>query len=278
LDAEALAALRLIRLRPLQAQFEPLRELIQRFPDYTPAAIIAAIALRQHGDFSARSLTAEIGPSPIPRVILQFWDSNPPDHVRGLMTSWQELNPAYTWTCFDDEKAKVFLEEEFGGEVLTAYERAPIPAQKADIFRLAYLVARGGVYADADDRCLAPIDSFLRRDATLVVHQENYGSIGNNFIAATPEHPVLMRALELATAAMLRGDHDLVWLSTGPGLLTRAFALEWAVGRIGGLLRRTQIMDLGELQRVVGIHCPVRYKSTHRHWSRAAFGRLKRRP
>ena len=32
LDAEALAALRLIRLRPLQAQFEPLRELIQRFP------------------------------------------------------------------------------------------------------------------------------------------------------------------------------------------------------------------------------------------------------
>ena len=88
------------------------------------------------------------------------------------MTSWQDLNPAYTWTCFDDEKAKVFLEEEFGGEVLTGYERAPIPAQKADIFRLAYLVALGGVYADADDRCLAPIDSFLRRDATLVVHQE----------------------------------------------------------------------------------------------------------
>lgn len=36
-------------------------------------------------------------------------------------------------------------------------------------------------------------------------------------------------------------------------------------------------MDLGELQRVVGIHCPVRYKSTDRHWSRAALGKAKRR-
>jgi hypothetical protein len=142
---------------------------------------------------------------------------------------------------------------------------------------LACLVARGGIYADADDRCLAPIDGFLRLEATLVVHQENYGTIGNNFIAATPEHPVLTRALELGAAAMQRSDHDLVWLSTGPGLLTRAFAQEWATGRPGGLLRRTQVMDLGELQRVVGIHCPVRYKSTERHWSRAAFGKLKRR-
>lgn len=276
LDADALAVLRRIRLRPLESQFEPLRRLIQDHPDYTPAAIIAAIALRQHGDFAPHSLGGEIS-SAIPRTIFQFWDNDPPEDVRHLMASWRELNPGYAWTCFDNERAQVFLEQEFGREVLGAYRRAPIPAQKADIFRLACLVARGGVYADADDCCLAPIDRFLRPEATLAVHQENYGSIGNNFIAATPEHPVLMRALELGAAAMHRGDHDLVWLSTGPGLLTRAFALEWATKRPGGLLRRTQVMDLGELQRVIGIHCPVGYKSTLRHWSRSSFGRVKRR-
>ncbi len=277
LDAEAFADLRRLRLRPLESQLEPLRQLIKGHPDYTPAAIIAAIALRQHGDLAPRSPTTEHAASPIPRTIFQFWDDDPPEDVRHLMTSWQELNPAYAWSCFDDEKAQAFLEEEFGREVLRAYQLAPVPAQKADIFRLACLVARGGIYADADDRCLAPIDSFLRPDATLAMHQENYGSIGNNFIAAAPEHPVLVRALEFGAAAMHRGDHDLVWLSTGPGLLTRAFALEWAAERPGGVLRRTQVMDLGELQRVVGIHCPVRYKSTHRHWSRLAFGRAKRR-
>jgi tetratricopeptide (TPR) repeat protein len=277
LDAEAFSTLRRIRLRPLEAEFEPLRQLIKAHPDYTPAAIIAAIALRQHGDLAARSPTTSIASSPIPRTIFQFWDDDPPEDVQHLMASWQQLNPGYAWTCFNDDSAEAFLEDEFGRDIVRAYQLAPVPAQKADIFRLAYLVARGGIYVDADDRCLAPIDSFLLNNATLAVHQENYGSIGNNFIAATPEHPVLVRALELAAAAMQRGDHDLVWLSTGPGLLTRAFALEWAAERPGGLLRRTQVMDLGELQRVVGIHCPVLYKSTHRHWSRSAFGRRKRR-
>jgi tetratricopeptide (TPR) repeat protein len=276
LDTEAFAALRRLRLRPLESQFEPLRQLIREHPDYTPVAIIAAIALRQHGDLAPRSQTSNVATSPIPRTIFQFWDDDPPEDVQHLMASWQQLNPGHAWTCFNDESAQAFLEEEFGREVLRAYQLASVPAQKADIFRLARLIARGGIYADADDRCLAPIDSILRPDATLAVHQENYGSIGNNFIAATPEHPVLVRALELGAAAMHRGDHDLVWLSTGPGLLTRAFALEWAAERPGGLLRRTQVMDLGELQRVVGIHCPVRYKSTDRHWSRSAFGRVRR--
>jgi mannosyltransferase OCH1-like enzyme/Tfp pilus assembly protein PilF len=276
LDAEAFDALRRLRLRPLESQFEPLRRLIKEYPDYTPAAIIAAIALRQHGELTPRSTPPSHAISPIPRVIIQFWDDDMPEDVQQLTTSWQELNAGYTWKCVNDEMAQAFLNDEFGREVLQAYQLARMSAQKADIFRLAYLVARGGIYADADDRCLAPIDSFLRPDVTLALHQENYGSIGNNFIAVTPDHPVLARALELGAAAMHRGDHDLVWLSTGPGLLTRAFALEWAGRRPEGLLRRTQLMELGQLQCVTGIHCPVQYKSTHRHWSRSAFAFAKR--
>ena len=35
---------------------------------------------------------------------------------------------------------------------------------------------------------------------------------------------MIARALDLATAAMNRGDNDIPWLATGPGLITRAFA------------------------------------------------------
>jgi mannosyltransferase OCH1-like enzyme len=257
-------------LRPLKCQFEFLRQLIKEYPDYTPAGIVTAIALRQHGDFALRD-SRNHPTSPIPQKICQFWDAIPPDDVQTLMASWLALNPTYQYICFSDQQAQAWLEVEFGREVLDAFRRARIPAQKADIFRLAYLVAKGGIYVDADDRCLKPLNSFLSPFATLAVHQEDYGSIGNNFIASVPEHPVLMRALELAVVAMRREDHDLVWLSTGPGLLTRAFAHEWAAERPGGLLPRTQVMTLGELQRVIGIHCPVPYKLTNQHWSRSAF-------
>ena len=73
---------------------------------------------------------------------------------------------------------------------------------------------------------LSRLTTILQVEApTLVVHQEDYGSIGNNFIAATPDHPVLIRALEMATIAIKRGDTDLVWLSTGPGLLDSGFCI-----------------------------------------------------
>jgi mannosyltransferase OCH1-like enzyme len=193
------------------------------------------------------------------------------------MTSWQQMNPQCRWKCFNDAEARRFLRQVFPLPVLQAYIRARHPAQKADIFRFAYLTACGGIYADADDRCDAPLSSFVRSDATLVLHQDNFATIGNNFIAVTAEHPVLQRALSLAIAAVNRGDQDLIWLSTGPGLLTRAFCLEWAIGPRPGWLPHAQIMSLGELQRVIGIHCPAQYKATDKHWSRASFARYKTR-
>ena len=277
LDSAALAMLRRVRQDPLETQFAPLRDLVRQHSDYTPAAMILAIALRQSGQFQPPHVTEKDVRSPIPRHIVQFWDREPPEDVRELMTSWQTLNPGHRWTCFDEGQARDFLKEEFGHDVLQAFQRTPIPAQKADLFRLAWLTARGGIYVDADDRCLEPLDNYIRPEATLVVHQENYGSIGNNFIAVTPEHPVIIRALTMGTIAINRGDSDLIWLSTGPGLLTRAFASEWAGEQPGGLLRRTQVLDLGELQRRIGIHCPVRYKSTDQHWSRTAFRRERRK-
>jgi hypothetical protein len=69
---------------------------------------------------------------------------------------------------------------------------------------------------------------------------------------------------------MLRGDSDIVWLSTGPGLLTRAFA-QVVVESSSSLLASTSFRELGETQRVIGIHCPAQYKKTDQHWSRAAF-------
>ncbi len=80
----------------------------------------------------------------------------------------------------------------------------------------------------------------------------------------------------MACEAIERGDSDMVWLLTGPGLLTRAFAQVMIEGGAEAAPEsapgRSRILELWEAQRVIGIHCPARYKRTAQHWSRAALG------
>lgn len=168
-----------------------------------------------------------------------------------------------------------FLKQHDLNATMQALQRAREPAQKADLIRLAYLAIEGGFYMDADDRCITPLPHFLPQDASFIAFQEDYGTLGNNFLGAAPEHPVIVRALELATEALLRGDGDFLWLSTGPGLLTRAFCQILTQEDAAGVSSlRAAIFDMGYVQRHVGIHCPLAYKKSARHWSRSSFARI----
>jgi mannosyltransferase OCH1-like enzyme len=138
------------------------------------------------------------------------------------------------------------------------------------------LAVAGGVYADADDKCLQPIDSIVPETAELVMYQEDHGTIANNFIAARPGQKVVVRALEMVVAAINRGDNDIVWLATGPGLLTRAFGQFLAPGAGLEVPPGVVVLDRRELFAAVAIHCAAGYKRTDRHWSNAAFARRRR--
>jgi mannosyltransferase OCH1-like enzyme len=93
---------------------------------------------------------------------------------------------------------------------------------KGSFISSGVVVCKWGYYADADDRCGARIDSIIPNNATLVLYQEEYGTVANSCIAVVPRHPAIGLALKLATSAINRGDSELLWLSTGPRLLTRA--------------------------------------------------------
>jgi mannosyltransferase OCH1-like enzyme len=274
LDSEALSQLLELRSLSDERQLPLLRELVKDYPDYTAGSLLAIAMLRKTGVFDA---PFQPQGSFIPRRIIQYWDSAPPSDITELMTTWRHHNADYEWQCFDDDSAEAFLEAHFPARVVSAYRLASQPAQKADLFRLAWLAREGGIYADADDCCTAPIDSLLPRGASLALYQENYGSIANNFIAAIAGHPIILAALDLAVEALQRDDHDMVWLSTGPGLMTRTFAHHWATSEDSDWLRSVSVMTLGEIQRVVAVHCHARYKATERSWSKASFIRNTRR-
>jgi tetratricopeptide (TPR) repeat protein len=240
-------------------------------PDNTTPAIFLLLALRRRGDLKA-TMTLISNASIIPKRIVQYWDSETPLDIKALMQTWSDLNPGYEYRQFDHERAYQFIASHGNREMLQAYLRAREPAHRADIFRLAYLSVEGGYYADADDRCLVPLDTWVPSAAKFIGFVEDYGTIANNFLAAPPAHPVIQLALEGAIRSVLRGDNDLFWLSTGPGLITRAFALAAADRTLGAdLLERSLVLNINLMQQFAATNCQLIYKNSRLNWGRSVF-------
>jgi mannosyltransferase OCH1-like enzyme len=277
IDRGLLSELISIRTAPLSEQIGSLSQVIRQNPDSTAPAICLLLALRQAGmlDQNTPELSGSNTMPVIPKRIVQFWHSPelPPD-LFALMQSWRTSHPDHKYILFDDKKAQNFIAEHFPAAILRAYYRARHPAQRADLFRLAYLCIRGGFYVDADDRSLAPVSTIVPEWAHFVAYQEDYATIANNFLGVTPAHPVIRRALELAVLALNRGDNDTLWLSTGPGLLSRAFAQVFAETHDrAAFLHENIVLESWRYHRAVSEHCRLQYKRSNLHWSREAFGR-----
>jgi tetratricopeptide (TPR) repeat protein len=278
LDGDALNELVAVRDLPPDQRIQPLTSLVRRGPGYTPAAMALLIAMRQAGRFTSPMRPADH--APIPRRIVQYWnEADVPVDVLSLMQTWRDAHPDHEFLLFNADSAQNFLCEHYAENVVSAYRFAREPAQKADLFRLAFLFAKGGFYADADDRCLKSLSSIVPTYANLFVYQEDFGTLGNNLIGAVPQHPVIGCALDLAVEAVDRGDRDILWLSTGPGLLTRAFAQILANSPLvwSAWLNQIVVLDRLRLRRAVAVHCLVNYKKTRRHWSQPVF-RSRQRP
>lgn len=269
MDEVMLTRITNLRNLPPAPRAAALLELVANDPSHTGAAVALLLAMRQAGAFETRLTRTE---PRIPAQLFQFWDTAPPPEVRAMMQSWRDLNPGHRAYLLNDETARAYLARAFPGDVANAYASLREPAQKADLFRLAILVREGGVYADADDRALKPLANFIPAGAELVLHQEDLGTLGNNFIAAAPGQPILAAALKAAITAIHRGDSDILWLSTGPGLITRAFASALVEAGQGAIVpENCIIMHRREILQSVAMHCFVGYKRTNSHWLQGSF-------
>lgn len=242
-----------------QPRLQQLAAIVTNEQHATSAAVTFLSQLRQQYYFNCG----------IPKRIFQYWDKlKPPAEVLTFTQSWLQHNPDYEYQLFNEQTAREFLRSHYSSQVFTAYCLASHAAQKADLLRLALLVEYGGIYADADDICLKPLSLLITKQTELLLYQEEYGTVGNNFIAVCAKHPVLKIALDYAIEALLKGDKDSIWLSTGPAMLSRALALylaeQWAVKTPNEL--NIVIITREQLMAVVGIHAQLPYKATDDSW------------
>jgi Flp pilus assembly protein TadD len=166
-------------------------------------------------------------------AIVQFWDADePPADVAAAMGSWAEANPQFRHQVFSASRARSFVAAQHGARAAAAFDACHHPAMKSDFFRVAYLVTHGGIYVDADDRCVrpvAPLAAALTSNVFAACASADAAPyVLNGFLAARPQTRVMIAALEemvrgieVSVRAGRRAD---IWHATGPGLITRALA------------------------------------------------------
>ncbi|WP_238367974.1 tetratricopeptide repeat protein [Mesobacterium pallidum] len=244
-------------------------------PGNTPCAMALFNLMRRAGGVT-RMPPKDAGgadPGPIPRRIVQFWDSpEVPDQVEALAAETRALNPGYDFRRYDERTAAAYLHDKGEEAALVAYQLSPHAAAKSDILRLAVLYHDGGVYMDADDRCLVPLDEILPNGTRIVAYQEDLISVGNNFLAAAPGDPVFRAALDDAAIAFTEMAGESIWLATGPGAVTRAMALH-GTDESGALRPDIWLMPWFRLRHFVSFHIRLSYKTSNDHWYRSMMRR-----
>lgn len=163
----------------------------------------------------------------IPQLIYQtFKTASLPAGMAEARSTWEGLNPQYDYVFYDDAACHDFLLKEFDADVVYAFRALGNGAFRADLWRYAQLYVTGGVYADIDMVCLAPLASWLPGDASLVAAPANVdGGLYNAFLAAPARNFMLAATIELAVKRIHEGKQCHPLALTGPVCLGDAVNL-----------------------------------------------------
>ena len=105
----------------------------------------------------------------ITRRILQAHRSA--DRLQPWQATWTHHHPDFEYCFYDHEACEAFLRDHYPNFVDT-YRRLPGAAQRADVFRYLNIYHYGGIWADADAVCKAPLGDYIDLDTELVVGME----------------------------------------------------------------------------------------------------------
>ncbi|WP_110828643.1 glycosyltransferase family 32 protein [Pedobacter nutrimenti] len=161
---------------------------------------------------------------PIPKIIHQtFKTEKLPFITKWHISRFRKKNPDYIYEFYDDQRIEKFLSEEFDEETLKLYQRLNIGAAKADFFRYAILLKKGGVYLDIDSSIRGSLNDFIKPTDTAVISEEGNPTLYVQWaLVYEPGHPFLKQTLELVCDNIRnnRYPHD-VHKMTGPTVYTQ---------------------------------------------------------
>ena len=150
--------------------------------------------------------------------------------------SWLDLNPEYEYSFFGDVHAARWVASHCDAREQAAYRRLLTGSQRADLFRVLFLKAAGGVYADLDAELRRPLATFMGGvDSSGRTVPRNSSAVTGRFwpfewLMFEPSHPILEAAAAIMVDNVLQqvswqanrssnschGPHECVIRVTGP--------------------------------------------------------------
>ena len=228
----------------------------------------------------------------IPKVLIRFWDAVDaiPADVQDCLDTWDSLRKdGFEILTFDDRSAAAYISENWSPRHVAAFDRCRHPAMRSDYFRLCYLSFSGGFYVDADDAMtggnwqllygndnlkLQPLSFDIPSQSMVAVHgfwhfndprPDRMYYVNNNPLVAPAGHPVLTRALEKATLALLNAEGSReIQSTTGPGNLTMALVEHAHERALAGLPPDYEM--LRDWDQMGQTRWELSYRDDHRNW------------
>lgn len=161
----------------------------------------------------------------IPKTIYQTFKSKKlPFITQWHISRFRKRNPDYKYEFYDDVRIENFLAQEYDEDTLSLYKKLNIGAAKADFFRYAILLKKGGIYLDIDSTIKGSLNDFIRPDDTAIVSEEkNPGLYVQWALVYEANHPFLQQTMKMVCDNIKhnRYPHD-VHQMTGPTAYTRA--------------------------------------------------------
>lgn len=155
----------------------------------------------------------------IPKIIHQTFKTDKlPFITRWHISRFRKRNPEYTYEFYDDNRISSFIQEHFDEEVFQQYQRLNIGAAKADFFRYAVMLKKGGVYLDVDSAIKTHLDNFiLPEDVALISREHHQDFFVQWALIYEPGHPFMQKTLDLVLDNIRNNTHPHnVHKMTGP--------------------------------------------------------------
>ena len=115
--------------------------------------------------------------------------------MKHSISEWRRLHPHFVHRFWDDDACDLFMRTRYP-ELYATFADLPFGVQKADMFRVAVLHDRGGIYADTDVVPNVVIDeSPLWPRADLLFASWELNQTNAFIVSKTPGHPLLLKAL-----------------------------------------------------------------------------------
>jgi inositol phosphorylceramide mannosyltransferase catalytic subunit len=160
----------------------------------------------------------------ITKKIYQTWvTKNLPHRVKDYVDEMLSLNPSYEYELYDDEDIFYFIQQHYGKDILSTYEKLNIGAAKSDLWRYLILYKQGGIYLDIDSHIHKNLDGLIKEsDRAIISREGNQDTFVQWCLMFSKEHPILERTIEKCVYNIKNETTENILELTGPQVYSSA--------------------------------------------------------